>query len=133
MTTPRGGARPNAGRRSVFGHRAVLVRRSFRLPPDVWARLEALAAEWGTTREGAVARMLEERRGIAIPSAAELTRLRGVEARARSAVAHLALAGELLKRYGDEHHGDFTEAAAEILAALTSLPTPNPGAPTEPR
>ena len=61
MTTPRGGARPNAGRRSVFGHGAILKRRSFRLPPDVWARLEALAAEWGTTREGAVARMLAER------------------------------------------------------------------------
>jgi hypothetical protein len=32
-----------------------------RLPKPVWAALDALAAEWGTTDDGAVARLLSER------------------------------------------------------------------------
>lgn len=58
----RGGARPGAGRPSAFPRGTALVRRSVRLPPEVWSALDALAAEWGTTDDGAVARLLRERR-----------------------------------------------------------------------
>jgi predicted DNA-binding protein len=34
-----------------------------RLPPDVAEALDDLAAKWGLTRSGAVARMVEERDG----------------------------------------------------------------------
>jgi hypothetical protein len=60
---PRGGKREGAGRRSAFGEGAELVRRSVRMPAEVWADLDALAKEWGTTDDGAIARLLRERRG----------------------------------------------------------------------
>jgi predicted DNA-binding protein len=38
-----------------------------RLPPDVAEDLDELAARWGLTRSGTVARLLEERRGDRSP------------------------------------------------------------------
>ena len=61
MSAGRGGARPNAGRPSAFPRGLPLHRRSMRLPEPVWASLDALAAEWATTDDGAVARLLSER------------------------------------------------------------------------
>jgi hypothetical protein len=52
----------NGGRPSAFPRGVPLIRRSVRLPADVWAALDALAREWGTTDDGAVARLLAERR-----------------------------------------------------------------------
>lgn len=49
------------GRPSAFPPGTPLHRRSVRLPAEVWARLDALAREWGTTDDGAVARMLDDR------------------------------------------------------------------------
>ena len=60
-SSPRGGPRPNAGRPSAFPRGTVLHRRPLRLPSEVWAELDALAREWGTTDDGAVARLLRER------------------------------------------------------------------------
>jgi macrodomain Ter protein organizer (MatP/YcbG family) len=56
----RGGKRKGAGRPSAFPHGTVLHRRSVRLPAEVWTRLDALAKEWATTDDGAIARLLDE-------------------------------------------------------------------------
>ena len=48
---------PNAQRHTV----QILLR----VPPDVAERLDELAEQWGVTRSGAVARLVEEHDGVA--------------------------------------------------------------------
>jgi hypothetical protein len=54
----RGGTRPGAGRPSAFPRGVPLDRRAIGLPAEVWARLDALADDAGTTPAGMIARMV---------------------------------------------------------------------------